>query len=518
MPILLYQAHLVMGQIEEAAGNIAEARRHYHLAKSMIDTLRSGVRGEELKISFMSNRLEVYEHLVDICLKQQSTQAAQEEAWTYMEEAKSRNLLEMVAQQLGRAAHRHRKNGTRQVHDLREQLNWYYHRIEAEQLGQKPATDKRLRTLQKLAEEHEQTFLKILRDASAAGEPDGVGTPETVSLATLRDTIGKRATLVEYFRVRDRILATVITEDSLQITSVGSIARVEAALRLLQFQLSKFRLSASYVRQFQRQLLEATRAHLLELYQELVAPIRDQIKQSHLIVVPHEFLHNVPFHALFDGARYLIDALTISYAPSASVYVQCCRKQFQRAGGSLILGIPDAQAPSIREEIEAVSRALPKAEVFLGPKASEKILREKGPQSRLIHIATHGSFRQDSPVFSGVRIGDTFLNLYDLYRLRLPAEHITLSGCSTGVNVIAAGDEPIGLMRGLLAAGARSLLLTLWDVNDVSTARFMEVFYNNLGQGSDRGTALQQATQEVRSEYPHPYYWAPFVLVGKVSP
>jgi CHAT domain-containing protein len=184
----------------------------------------------------------------------------------------------------------------------------------------------------------------------------------------------------------------------------------------------------------------------------------------------------------------------------------------------LILGIPDIQAPSIREEIEAVSRALPKAEVFLGPKASEKILREKGPQSRLIHIATHGSFRQDSPVFSGIRIGDTFLNLYDLYRLRLPAEHITLSGCSTGVNVIAAGDEPIGLMRGLFAAGARSLLLTLWDVNDVSTARFMEVFYNNLGQGSDRGTALQQATQEVRSEYPHPYYWAPFVLVGKVSP
>jgi CHAT domain-containing protein len=518
MPILLYQGHLVMGEIEEAAQNSAEARRHYHLAKSVIDTLRSGVRGEELKISFMSNRLEVYEHLVDTCMAQGSTQAAQQEAWTYMEQAKSRNLLEVIARQLGRGAgNRHRKNSTRQVDDLREQLNWYYHRIEAEQLGRTPATDSRLRSLQRLTEEHEQHFLRALREAGTSGTQDGVEAPQTVSLATLQDTIGEKAALVQYFRVRDRILATVITEDSLQVTPVGSIARVEDALRLLQFQLSKFRLSATYVRQFQQPLLEAAQVHLLELYQELIAPIRDQLTQRHLIVVPHELLHNVPFHALFDGAKYLIDSLTISYAPSASVYVQCCRKQVSRANGFLILGVPDPQAPSIRAEVEAVSRALPKSEVFLGSEASEKILRKKGPQSRLIHIATHGSFRQDSPALSGVRIGDTFLNLYDLYRLRLPAEQITLSGCSTGVNVVAAGDEPIGLTRGLLAAGARSLLLTLWDVNDVSTARFMEVFYRNLGRTSDRSAALQEAMREVRSEYPHPYYWAPFVLVGDVS-
>ena len=518
MPILQYQGHLVMGQIEEAAKNLPAAQRHYHLAKSMIDSLRNSVRGEELKIAFLSNRLELYEHLVDTCLGQRSTQATQEEAWTYMEQAKSRNLLEIVAPQPGRsAAKRDRTNGARQVSHLREQLNWYYHRIEAEQLGQAPATDKRLRTLQRLAEDHEQHFLKAVREEKTAEERDGAGMPQPVSLATLRNAVGEGVAVVEYFRVRDRILATVITEDSLQVTPVGSMGRAEEALRLLQFQLSKFRLSASYVRQFRQQLLEATQTHLSELYHELVAPIRNQLKQHHLIVIPHEFLHNVPFHALFDGEKYLIDALTISYAPSASVYVQCCRKQFKRAGGALILGVPDPQAPSIEQEIEAVYRALPQAEVFVGSEASEKILREKGPQSRWIHISTHGSFRQDSPVFSGVRMGDTFLNLYDLYRLRLPAELITLSGCSTGVNFVAAGDEPIGLMRGLLAAGARSLLLTLWDVNDVSTAKFMEVFYNNLGRSSNRSTALQQAMHEVRGAYPHPYYWAPFVLVGNVS-
>ena len=346
----------------------------------------------------------------------------------------------------------------------------------------------------------------------------GVRAPEPVSLATVRETIGQRATLVEYFRVKDRILAAIITRDDLQITEVARTGLIAQAICSLQFQLSKFGLGPSYLRQFHDLLLEATQAHLRELYQELVAPIRHQLKGQHLIVVPHESLHYVPFHALYDGHQYLADAFTVSYTPSASIYVQCCEKRVGQAGGSLILGVPDRRAPSIREEIQSVAMALPEAEVFLGPKASAKILREKGPGSRLIHIAGHGSFRQDSPAFSGIRIGDTFLTLYDLYGLRLPAEQITLSGCSTGVNVVAAGDELIGLMRGLLSAGARSLLLTLWDVNDRSTATFMKAFYNSLKHCSNRALALQQAMQGLREQYPHPYYWAPFVIVGNIFP
>jgi CHAT domain-containing protein len=517
-PILAYQGHLVMGHIEEAVHNLPEAHRHYHLAKDVLDTLRSGVHGEELKISFMSNRLEVYEHLVDICLARGSSLEAREEAWRYMEQAKSRNLLEMIARQVNEVAtDDHGRDGARQLLELREQLNWYYHRIEVEQLGQVPATEERLLTLRKLAEEREQKFLRALRESNTVEvEAAGVRAPEPVSLDTLRTIVGQTATLIEYFRVGDRVLAAIVTQDGLQIIQVTRTTLIAQAIRLLHFQLSKFRLGPSYVRQFHALLLETTQAHLRELYQELVAPIRHQLRGTHLIVVPHESLHYVPFHALYDGVRYLADAFTVSYAPSASIYVQCCQKQMSPASGALILGVPDPQAPSIREEIQSVAKALPEAEVFLGAKASAKILQEKGPRSRLIHIATHGSFRQDSPLFSGIRIGDTFLTLYDLYHLKLPAEQITLSGCSTGVNVVAAGDELIGLMRGLLSAGARSLLLTLWDVNDSSTATFMKVFYNNLSKGSDRALALRQAMQEVREQYPHPYYWAPFVVVGNI--
>jgi CHAT domain-containing protein len=206
--------------------------------------------------------------------------------------------------------------------------------------------------------------------------------------------------------------------------------------------------------------------------------------------------------------------LSVSYAPSASIYVQCCQKQTNSSGSSLILGVPDPQTPSIYGELQQVATILPEARVFLGANASERVLRESGPQSRLIHIATHGVFRQDNPTFSGIRLGDAFLMLYDLYRLRLPVEQITLSGCSTGLNAVAAGDELMGLVRGLLYAGARALLLTLWDVNDKSTAEFMNAFYSRFFKHPDRTLALQGAMQELRHRYPHPYFWAPFVLVG----
>ena len=117
-------------------------------------------------------------------------------------------------------------------------------------------------------------------------------------------------------------------------------------------------------------------------------------------------------------------------------------------------------------------------------------------------------------MFSGIRLGDSFLTLYDLYRLKLPVELVTLSGCSTGLNVVAAGDELIGLVRGLLSAGARSLLLTLWDVNDRSTTEFMKAFYRRLSNRPDRALAVREAMIEVREHYPNPYFWAPFILVG----
>jgi CHAT domain-containing protein len=326
------------------------------------------------------------------------------------------------------------------------------------------------------------------------------------------------AALVEYFSIKDQLVAAVVTHDGLKIVPLTPVSRVVNLLRMLHFQISKFKLGVEYTQTFEKSMLGVAQAHLRQLYDEVLAPLRGFLAARHLIVVPHGVLHHLPFHALMDENGYVIDSFSISYAPSASVFVHCQQKSTQATGAPLILGIPDERAPLILEEVRAVEEIVPGAELLLGAQASRQVLQEKGSASRLIHIATHGRFRQDNPMFSAIRLGDAYLNLYDLYQLKLNSDLVTLSGCATGMNVVTSGDELLGLIRGLLYAGAHSLVLTLWDVHDASTADFMASFYRRLQAGGGKASALQGAMIELRERHPHPYHWAPFTLIGKVSP
>jgi CHAT domain-containing protein len=270
-----------------------------------------------------------------------------------------------------------------------------------------------------------------------------------------------------------------------------------------------------YVRRFAEPLLRATHSHLESLYEELIAPLRPFFQGKHLIVVPHGPLHFLPFHALRNGEEYLCDAFTVSYAPSATVFSLCQEKTASASLRSLVFGIADERAPQILQEAQSVAELLPQPSLHVGAHATSSVLREKGPQSGLLHLATHGVYRQDNPMFSGIRLGDGYLNLYDLYQMRFDARLVTLSGCATGMNFVAAGDELLGLQRGLFCAGATTLLLSLWDVHDQSTAQLMQYFYVDYIRTGNMAEALQHAMQELRRQNPHPYFWAPFVLVGK---
>ena len=119
-------------------------------------------------------------------------------------------------------------------------------------------------------------------------------------------------------------------------------------------------------------------------------------------------------------------------------------------------------------------------------------------------------------MFSSIRLGRSQLSLFDLYQFQFDAELITLSGCGTGMNVVIGGDELIGLVRGLLYAGAQTLMVSLWEVHDESTAEFMGDFYQNFKSSANKANALRTAVMSLKQKHRHPYYWAAFALVGKV--
>src|SRR6267378_2000186 len=519
-PVLAYQAHFLRGQLAQGRGERSAALAAYSEARGALETLRSRLHSEELKISFVKNRMQVYEAVVELYLSGETGEAAAAEAFACIEAAKSRSMTEMIFQSgqslpMGDAG---QSELVRRIRDLREELNWYYHRIELEQLRPEESSSKRLHQLQEKAVSHENELLRTLRELPANERENAtLEAPADFSLARLQSTLPVDTALVEYYSSADRLIAAVVTRETIKITAISVVSRVIHFLHLLRFQLSKFRMGTAYAHRFEQPLLSATHSHLEALCAELIAPIREHLNAKHLVFVPHGALHFLPFHALRYGNEYVCDAHTISYAPSATVFALCQEKTGNDMPNSLVMGIPDERAPHILNEVQSVATLLPHTELFLGSKATAEILRERGSASSLLHIATHGTYRQDNPMFSGIRLGDGYLNLYDLYQMRLGANLVTLSGCATGMNLVAAGDELLGLQRGLFCAGATSLLLSLWDVHDRSTAMLMQEFYKNYIQTEDMARSLQVAMRDVRSENPHPYFWAPFVLVGKIA-
>jgi CHAT domain-containing protein len=519
-PVLAYQALFLRGQLAQGRGDRAAALAAFEEARKSLETLRTRLHGEELKISFVRNRLQVYEALVDLYLAGNAGTESATQAFSCIEAAKSRSMIEMIFQSgqtlpLGDTG---QSELVRRIRDLREELNWYYHRIEVEQLRPEEHSPRRLQELEEKAASNENELLRTLRELPAQERENAtLEAPADFSLEKIQSSIPADAALVEYYSSGDRVIALVVTKKSIEIAPVTVLSRVLHFLQLLRFQLSKFRMGTAYTQRFEQPLLQATQSHLQSLHAELIAPIRSQTNVSHLIFVPHGSLHFLPFHALLDRGEYLCDAHTVSYAPSAAVFALCQEKAPANTSASLVMGIPDQRAPHILEEVESVAKLLPGSKLFLGPEASAGTLRAMGSQAALLHIATHGVYRQDNPMFSGIRLGDGYLNLYDLYQMRLSARHVTLSGCATGMNFVAAGDELLGLQRGLFCAGASSLLLSLWDVHDDSTAELMQTLYANYLSSQNMASALRSSMQALRQENPHPYFWAPFVLVGQLT-
>ena len=517
-PILIYHARLLLGHAHTRRGNSALAFASYQVARDALETLRSRLNGEELKIAFVKNKGEVYERLVQLCLEGEQGTGGFEEAFTLVEQAKSRTLFDLMFQPVHALA---REEGSESqlahaVRELREELNWYYHLVELEQLRPGDNSGERLSGFQREIGTREKEMARTVRELTLTGAPQSdLLAPSVYSLDAIRTALPADTTLVEFFTVDDRIILCLVDRERVEMAPVSLMSRVAAQIRMLQFQFSKFRLGADYLKTFEQALLRTTQAHLKETFTELLAPVWPQLRGRRLVIVPHGALHYVPFHALFDGEQYVTDACAVSYAPSASIYARCQQRAAGGGEGALVLGVADDQAPLIDAEAKAVAAVLPDARLCIGSHATEDVLRTAGRHSRIVHIASHGYFRPENPMFSGIRLGDTYLNVYDLYRLRLRADLVTLSGCATGANVAAAGDELLGITRGLFCAGAHTLLLSLWNVHDESTATLMTRLYQRIADGVAPVDALRDTMRDLRSERPHPYYWAPFVLTGK---
>jgi CHAT domain-containing protein/tetratricopeptide (TPR) repeat protein len=519
-PWLAYQVHELLGDLALAAGAAERASEHYVHSVGCIEQLRSGIRVDEYRSAFVKGRLSVYAKLIRLCLAAGSERQA--EAFYYLESCKARTLVDLLVNQLEVIpTETDGASGElwRQWRRLREELRWFYSRVSQSELegrrrlafnrqtlqGEIRAREQELTELTRLAQLHDPRFVWL---ENVAG----------MTVAELREALADDEAVIEYYFDGDELKIFVVDRVALRVIDAPCHrGQLKELILRLKFQLEKFHYGATYLAAHGARLLESANACLGELYRALFAPVAELVTNRRLILIPHDLLHNVPFQALHDGAAYLLDRHEISYAPSARLFALCTARPARQPERALIFGVADEVAPRISEEIRALQQLFPAAHCFTGSEARAQTLAEHLPASDLVHIACHAVFRQDNPMFSAFRLAGEWLNFYDICALRTQASLVVLSGCSTGVNRIYAGDELLGLTRGFLTAGAASLVVSLWAVNDPATAELMTDFYGRLRAGASPRAALREAALQLRQAYPHPYYWAPFVLTGRAT-
>jgi len=262
-----------------------------------------------------------------------------------------------------------------------------------------------------------------------------------------------------------------------------------------------------------------------QLYNRLIAPLSKQLKTQNIIFVPHGALHYLPFSALATPHGYMIDQYSMRVLPSASV-MPFLNKQQDPKGTLLVLGNPDLNdkaldLPGAEKEAVAIASNQPKTQLLLRNKATETAVKKHGGAYRYLHFASHGVFDPEQPLQSGLLLSkdatnDGNLTVAELYDLKLNADLVTLSACETALGKIANGDDVVGFTRGFLYAGAKSIVSSLWKVDDVATYRLMQSFYSNLNK-LDKRSSLRQAQLNLKKQYSHPYYWAAFQLTGSVN-
>ena len=518
LPHLRYRLNERLGSLRRLQGRDEEARVLLETAVDEIERLRGTVAHESMRASFLRDKITAYEELLKLYLARGDEEGSHR-AFAIAERAKSRALVDLLTGVVKESATPADDAVEGRIRDLQSDLNvTYTQMLEGTDGDSPPLPDLRGRAIE-LEKEISQ-----LRLRSAA--TSDLFTPPVASDSLEHPP--SDVTLLAYHLAGDEIVTFVQGQGGIRVVrNPGSAATIARLVQQLDVQWDRLGAGREFAERHMALLERLTQRVLTSLYKELMEPLEPLLEETvdrssgrtvasrKLVIVPHGLLHRVPFHALFDGRSYLLERFEVSYAPSAKVYSLCQGRIPRGFDKALVLGVADPSIPAVAEETQAVVQHLPAAELLRDQQATVEALRSKVPGCGVLHLACHGMFRVDNPMFSSLKVGDGWLAASDVIRLDLAGALVTLSACESGRNEVYAGDELMGLTRAFLGAGATTLVASLWLVQDETTAELMENWYEHLSEGLGRATALRNAQLALKEKYPHPYYWAPFVLIGR---
>ena len=525
-------------------GKLTEAIPYYKKAIQKIESTRSLLQATEDRQSYFAGATSPYIYLIRALtgggkVRELTGDANVEEAFHYSERARSRTFLDVLGSktQLSRVG----SGLLEEERSLRERIS----RLTAVLTDQaEPEERAALAAQLRDADRAYNEFLAKIRKQDK--EQASLMSVEPLTAKGVQQLLDPGTTLIEYFVTVDNIRIWIIGKDNVHYLR-APIPKDSLPNRVKNFRETIFALGDQ--KEFQ--------AVSSALYQLLVQRALPFVKGRELIIVPHGVLHYLPFHALMSPkGRYLIEDYQIYYLSSASLMQ--FTKDKRRAMGDRVLafGNPDLGDPKMNLQyagIEAkeIKNLYPRSTVYLNKDASEARAKELSPANDIIHFASHAELNENDPLSSAVLLAksdkeDGRLEVREIFGMDLKASLVVLSGCETGLGKLSTGDELVGLTRAFIYAGTPSVVASLWKVEDSSTAQLMASFYKNLktmtkvealrqaqlnlirgnvssdllarrgigGIGKLGEVSASKSLSQGSVSTSHPYFWAPFILVG----
>ena len=487
----------------------------YQRAIAKLDELRSGLSQQEQRQTFLDNESvqDLYSRLTALL----SHAGLQADAWRYMERAKARGFLDALQG-------RHFALDTTSASPAVDELQTLEKRIADVRFQLLPQNEEMMRTagrepaiLRRGLTDLEAKFTLAREQASLTQSRSGqVLSLQPVPLTRIQKSLGPHTVLLEYALLDSELTAFVVTQTAAdQLIWKGDITKLRRDVLRLRALLAD------------PQSTEWP-ALLEQVSKTVIAPVAAKIPQGtqQILIVPAGYLNYLPFPVLsLPDGRALVEAYAVSYLPNASALVylgnskQTGRELFLGALGAVAVdGMPPL--PGTLIETAGIAATYPNAQRVSGEAFTHDVAQHALLTADTVHFATHGLLEEEAPLFSAVLTSpapgkSSRLSLYEIAGMRIRARLVVLSACETGLGTLQRGDEITGLTRTFLTAGADTVVASLWKVSDESTAMLMQQFYLGLSHDLTPAAALRASALSVRAKYPHPFYWAAFVVTGK---
>jgi CHAT domain-containing protein/tetratricopeptide (TPR) repeat protein len=531
-----------LAALERRRSRPERALEFHHCTLDALEAQLNALGGtDEVRSSFAAHHAGDYKAALALLLEL----GRPEEAFHVLERYRARGFLALLAERdlsfsadIPRDLDRERRVANAEYDRLWKELA----AARAEDAGQKRAALAQARNRQAAVRE---------RIRAASPRLAALQYPEPLDLEAARGRLDPGTLLLSYS----------IAEGHGWVFAVGPGPR-DFAVRPLDADLETIRERALLFRDLlQKGALQRNRLQLVsrQLGRTLLGPVADRIARAErLLVVADGPLHLIPFAALgdpgFPGFRYLVEARPVHMAASATVFAELKKGRRPRRDTQLVaFGDPDYAAaaaaaprpgtrlrsaqergldlralPASRAEVEGLTRLYPGASrAYLGREATEERAKGVGAEASLVHFACHGFADESAPLDSGLALSvpgawrdghdNGLLQAWEVFeQVRIDADLVTLSACGTALGKEVSGEGILGLTRAFQYAGARSVLASLWAVNDDGTADLMRRFYGHLKRGRSKDHALRAAQLELirGGAFAHPGRWAAFTLIG----